>query len=66
MKFIALLLTFLITGAAIAAPIQSTGTIEVFFSPKGGATEAVVRERLAPNLGTSVFLHFKAHSKGSA
>lgn len=30
--------------SAIAAPIPATGTIDVYFSPKGGATEVVVRE----------------------
>jgi len=29
---------------SFAAPIPATGTIEVYFSPRGGATEAVVRE----------------------
>jgi phosphatidylserine/phosphatidylglycerophosphate/cardiolipin synthase-like enzyme len=41
--FILMLAAFLST-AAIAAPLPSTGTVEVFFSPKGGATEAVVQE----------------------
>jgi len=27
-----------------ASPIKSTGTVDVYFSPRGGATEAVVRE----------------------
>jgi len=28
----------------ISEPIQSTGTIDVYFSPRGGATEAIVKE----------------------
>lgn len=44
MRFIALFLTLLISCAAIAAPIQSTGTIDVYYSPNGGATKAVVQE----------------------
>jgi phosphatidylserine/phosphatidylglycerophosphate/cardiolipin synthase-like enzyme len=41
---------FLLVAAVIwcvpgyAAPINSSGTTEVFFSPRGGATEAVVHE----------------------
>jgi len=35
---------FLICQITYATPIPSTGTTEVFFSPNGGATEAVVRE----------------------
>lgn len=31
-------------ATAIAAPMPSTGTVEVFFSPHGGATEAIVSE----------------------
>jgi len=33
-----------INYSAIAAAIPATGTVEVYFSPKGGATEAVVAE----------------------
>lgn len=32
------------TVPSIADPIPSTGTVEVFFSPRGGATEAVTQE----------------------
>lgn len=32
------------TVPGFAGPVSSTGTIEVFFSPQGGATEAVVVE----------------------
>jgi phosphatidylserine/phosphatidylglycerophosphate/cardiolipin synthase-like enzyme len=31
-------------ATAIAAPMPSTGTVEVFFSPHGGATDAIVNE----------------------
>lgn len=42
---ILLFLLMLITNSkASASSMPSTGTIEVFFSPRGGATEAVVRE----------------------
>jgi phosphatidylserine/phosphatidylglycerophosphate/cardiolipin synthase-like enzyme len=34
----------LAVSAANAEPLKATGTIEVFFSPRGGATEAVVQE----------------------
>lgn len=33
-----------IACSALAAPIPASGTMEVYFSPKGGATEAVVAE----------------------
>ena len=42
------ILSFLVLQISVvpgsASLIQSTGTTEVFFSPRGGATEAVVRE----------------------
>ena len=34
----------LATGLAYSATIPATGTVEVFFSPRGGATEAITRE----------------------
>ncbi|AOS83729.1 phospholipase [Chlorobaculum limnaeum] len=48
-KFISATLLFsallsLSPAHAIAVPIKSTGTIDVYFSPRGGATAAVVRE----------------------
>lgn len=39
-----LLFSVLFAATAIAAPMPSTGTVEVFFSPSGGATEAIVSE----------------------
>lgn len=41
--------SFLVALSAVtfAAPIPSIGTTEVFFSPKGGTTEAVIREIFA-------------------
>jgi len=44
MRLAAFLITLVLACAAIAAPIPSTGTVEVYFSPRGGATEAVVSE----------------------
>ena len=38
------MLAVFLSTAAIAAPLPSTGTVEVFFSPKGSATDAVVQE----------------------
>lgn len=44
--FVILLLLFAITpGSSLAMP--STGTVEIFFSPNGGATEAIVKEIIA-------------------
>jgi phosphatidylserine/phosphatidylglycerophosphate/cardiolipin synthase-like enzyme len=44
-KFIILLLaSFSIVVPTFAEPIKATGTMEVYFSPCGGATEAIVRE----------------------
>lgn len=40
----AILLSLVLSGSAIAAPIKSAGTVDVFFSPNDGATEAVVKE----------------------
>ncbi|WP_224981277.1 phospholipase D family nuclease [Geomonas agri] len=34
----------IVTNLAFATPMPSMGTVEVFFSPRGGATEAVVQE----------------------
>lgn len=39
-----LLVTFIFSNLCIADEFKATGTIEVLFSPKGGATEAVVKE----------------------
>jgi phosphatidylserine/phosphatidylglycerophosphate/cardiolipin synthase-like enzyme len=39
-----LLFSVLFAATAMAAPMPSTGTVEVFFSPSGGATEAIVSE----------------------
>ncbi len=40
-----LMMVLLISGAPVfAAPLKSVGTTDVYFSPRGGATEAVVRE----------------------
>lgn len=45
MKIAILLLSVLLFAVPIhAAPIKSVGTTEVFFSPQGGATAAIVRE----------------------
>lgn len=44
MKILTILSLLLLSFSAIAAPIPSTGNIEVFFSPRGGVTEAVVAE----------------------
>jgi phosphatidylserine/phosphatidylglycerophosphate/cardiolipin synthase-like enzyme len=44
MKLLAIIFALLLSLPAIAATIPATGTIEVYFSPKGGATEAVVAE----------------------
>jgi len=38
------LLSLALSTTAFAGPIQSTGTTEVFFSPRGGATGAIVSE----------------------
>jgi phosphatidylserine/phosphatidylglycerophosphate/cardiolipin synthase-like enzyme len=43
-RFAIVLFAVLCWTSAIAAPIPSTGTVETFFSPRGGATEAIVRE----------------------
>jgi phosphatidylserine/phosphatidylglycerophosphate/cardiolipin synthase-like enzyme len=44
MRLLYLFLAFYLSTAAIAAPLPSVGTIEAFFSPNDGATEAVVQE----------------------
>ena len=50
MKKYILLFTYLlpslqfISTPILAAPLPATGTVEVFFSPKGGCTKAIVRE----------------------
>lgn len=46
-SFIALLISLILALPAVpafSAPIPSTGTVDVYFSPKGGATEEVVAE----------------------
>jgi phosphatidylserine/phosphatidylglycerophosphate/cardiolipin synthase-like enzyme len=42
--FYVFLVVSLSCGSVVAAPFPSIGTVEVFFSPSGGATEAIVRE----------------------
>jgi len=42
--FYVFLVVSLSCGSVVAAPFPSIGTVEVFFSPNGGATEAIVRE----------------------
>lgn len=44
MKLLALLVALLLSTVSVAAPIQTAGSVEVFFSPQGGATEAIVQE----------------------
>lgn len=46
MRIVVLLMSSILMLAApvFADPIKASGTVEVFFSPRGGATEAVVRE----------------------
>lgn len=44
LTFLLLLLMLITNSNAFASSMPSAGTIEVFFSPRGGATEAVVRE----------------------
>lgn len=39
-----LFLLLLIALPSLAGPISAIGTVEVFFSPRGGATEAIVKE----------------------
>ena len=42
---VALFIAFQLTGLTVnATPLPATGTVEVFFSPKGGATEAIINE----------------------
>ncbi len=41
---LAFIIFTLITTFSYSSPIPSTGTTDVYFSPHGGATEAVVRE----------------------
>jgi len=41
---IALALFLAIPSLALAEPIKATGTVEVFFSPNGGAEAAIIRE----------------------
>jgi phosphatidylserine/phosphatidylglycerophosphate/cardiolipin synthase-like enzyme len=45
-RLVLLTLSLLLTlqPASFAQPMKSTGTVEAYFSPRGGATEAVVRE----------------------
>ncbi|WP_246163541.1 phospholipase D family protein [Oryzomonas sagensis] len=40
----ALIIILLMAVSVSAAPLPSTGTVEAFFSPQGGTTEAVVSE----------------------
>ncbi len=42
--FVVLLIVYQLSGIALCEPIPSVGTAEVFFSPRGGATEAIVKE----------------------
>lgn len=44
LTFLLLLLMLITNSNAFASSMPSAGTIEVFFSPRGGVTEAVVRE----------------------
>jgi len=46
MRFACLLLAAFLAFYApvLAEPVKAVGTVEVFFSPRGGATEAIVRE----------------------
>lgn len=45
MRFILIVVAALLAGAtAYAEALPATGTVAVYFSPRGGATEAVVRE----------------------
>lgn len=44
MRLLGFILALYLSTTAIAAPFPSGGTVEVFFSPAGGATEAVVQE----------------------
>ncbi len=41
---VAAILPLILFISAAAAPIPSTGTIEVYFSPRGGTTGGVVAE----------------------
>ena len=41
---ILIILSFLPLAALHAAPISAQGTVEVYFSPKGGASAAILRE----------------------
>ncbi|KAA0894217.1 phospholipase D family protein [Oryzomonas rubra] len=43
-RIVILFFAILFAATSIAAPLPSTGTVEVFFSPHGGATEAAVNE----------------------
>lgn len=44
MRLFILMLAAFLSTASSATPLLSTWTVEVFFSPKGGVTEAVVQE----------------------
>lgn len=44
MRLFVQMLAVVLSTAAIAAPLPSAGTVEVFFSPNGGTTEAIVQE----------------------
>jgi phosphatidylserine/phosphatidylglycerophosphate/cardiolipin synthase-like enzyme len=43
-RFGIVLFALLCWTSAIGAPLPSTGTVETYFSPRGGATEAIVQE----------------------
>ena len=44
MRIAILILSVIFATTSLAAPIPATGTVEAFFSPNGGATEAIVSE----------------------
>lgn len=44
MRLLGLFFAISFSTVVYAAPLPSTGTVEVFFSPNGGTTEAVVQE----------------------
>jgi len=44
MKSLLVAIILLLSVPAWSAPLPSTGTVDVYFSPRGGATEAIVSE----------------------
>lgn len=44
MRIAILVLSVILASVSLATPIPNTGTMEAFFSPRGGVTEAVVNE----------------------